>query len=312
MKSLLSWFVILVSITLLVSSCGEPEEESSTASTDNSTSSPGDSSDNSSTSCPEFTFNNNLHSSLPNEWVEQFKIIMVNLDKVTPVKTTSYFCSLDIYAWLDTTDKPFKDKIGNTGGTSISGNKNGLFMVLEMPSSEFTYNSIHRYSVIPHEYFHVYQLSLSKNMYDGVFDIKWLIEGTAATFESLYTQQYYSKNYFKDAQTRVNIAVMNNPNIFESYKNSRDEDMNYSSSVFMVLALVNELKKLNLSEDKAFKLILNDFMNKNPTNGNWKNVFQEVFNINLESFYQSLSSYTNDIDTVLPSESIKIENIFSN
>ena len=312
MKSLLSWFVILVSITLLVSSCGEPEEESSTASTDNSTSSPGDSSDNSSTSCPEFTFNNNLHSSLPNEWVEQFKIIMVNLDKVTPVKTTSYFCSLDIYAWLDTTDKPFKDKIGNTGGTSISGNKNGLFMVLEMPSSEFTYNSIHRYSVIPHEYFHVYQLSLSKNMYDGVFDIKWLIEGTAATFESLYTQQYYSKNYFKDAQTRVNIAVMNNPNIFESYKNSRDEDMNYSSSVFMVLALVNELKKLNLSEDKAFKLILNDFMNKNPTNGNWKNVFQEVFNINLESFYQNLSSYTNDIDTVLPSESIKIENIFSN
>ena len=312
MKSLLSWFVILVSITLLVSSCGEPEEESSTASTDSSTSSPGDSSDNSSTSCPEFTFNNNLHSSLPNEWVEQFKIIMVNLDKVTPVKTTSYFCSLDIYAWLDTTDKPFKDKIGNTGGTSISGNKNGLFMVLEMPSSEFTYNSIHRYSVIPHEYFHVYQLSLSKNMYDGVFDIKWLIEGTAATFESLYTQQYYSKNYFKDAQTRVNIAVMNNPNIFESYKNSRDEDMNYSSSVFMVLALVNELKKLNLSEEKAFKLILNDFMNKNPTNGNWKNVFQEVFNINLESFYQNLSSYTNDIDTVLPSESIKIENIFSN
>ena len=312
MKSLLSWFVILVSITLLVSSCVEPEEESSTASTDNSTSSPGDSSDNSSTSCPEFTFNNNLHSSLPNEWVEQFKIIMVNLDKVTPVKTTSYFCSLDIYAWLDTTDKPFKDKIGNTGGTSISGNKNGLFMVLEMPSSEFTYNSIHRYSVIPHEYFHVYQLSLSKNMYDGVFDIKWLIEGTAATFESLYTQQYYSKNYFKDAQTMVNIAVMNNPNIFESYKNSRDEDMNYSSSVFMVLALVNELKKLNLSEDKAFKLILNDFMNKNPTNGNWKNVFQEVFNINLESFYQNLSSYTNDIDTVLPSESIKIENIFSN
>jgi hypothetical protein len=237
---------------------------------------------------------------------------MVNLDKVTPVKTTSYFCSLDIYAWLDTTDKPFKDKIGNTGGTSISGNKNGLFMVLEMPSSEFTYNSIHRYSVIPHEYFHVYQLSLSKNMYDGVFDIKWLMEGTAATFESLYTQQYYSINYFKDAQTRVNIAVMNNPNIFESYEKSRDEDRNYSSSVFMVLALVNELKKLNLSEEKAFKLILNDFMNKNPTNGNWKNVFQEVFNINLESFYQSLSSYTNDIDTVLPSESIKIENIFSN
>ena len=293
MKSLLSWFVLIVSITVVVSSCAK-------------------SSDDSSTSCTEFTFNNNLHSSLPNEWLEEFKIIMVNFDKVIPVKATSYFCSLDIYAWQDSTDKPFKDKIGNTGGLSISGNEEGRFMVLEMSSLEFTNNAIHRYSVIPHEYFHVFQLSLSKNMYDGLFDIKWLIEGTAATFESLYTQQYYSINYFKEAQNSVNIAVMNNPNIFESYKNSRDEDMNYSSSVFMVLALVNELKKLNLSEEKAFKLILNDFINKNPTNGNWKNVFQEVFNINLESFYQSLSSYTNDIDTVLPSESIKLENIFSN
>ena len=303
----MSWFVLIVSITVLITSCSS-EEESSTASTDNTPSS----SDDSSNSCTEFTFNNNLHSSLPNEWVEQFKIIMVNLDKVIPVKATSYFCSLDIYAWNDSTDKPFKDKIGNTGGQSISGNEDGRFMVLEMPSSEFTNNSIHRYSVIPHEYFHIFQLSLSNNMYDGLFDIKWLIEGTAATFESLYTQQYYSINYFKKARTSVNIAVMNNPNIFESYKNSRDEDMNYSSSVFMVLALVNELKKLNLSEEKAFKLILNDFMNKNPTNGNWKDVFQEVFNINLESFYQNLSSYTNDIDTVIPSENIKLENIFSN
>jgi len=291
MKSLLSWFVLIVSIAVLVSSCAKSDDTSCTT---------------------EFTFNNNLHSSLPNEWVEQFKIIMVNLDKVIPVKTNSSFCSFDIYAWLDTTEKPFKDKIGNTGGMSLSGNAAGKFMVLEMKSSKFENNSIHRYSVIPHEYFHVYQLSLSKNMYDGVFDIKWLIEGTAATFESLYTQQYYSINYFKDAQTWVNIAVMNNPNIFESYEKSDDEDSNYSSSVFMVLALVNELKKLNLSEEKAFKLILNDFMNKNPANDNWKNVFQEVFNINLESFYQSLSSYTNDIDTVLPSESIKIENIFSN
>ena len=80
----------------------------------------------------------------------------------------------------------------------------------------------------------------------------------------------------------------------------------------MVLALVNELKKLNLSEEKAFKLVLNDFMNNNPTNDNWKTVFQEVFKINLEDFYQNLNSYTNSINTVLPSESIKLENIFSN
>ena len=88
--------------------------------------------------------------------------------------------------------------------------------------------------------------------------------------------------------------------------------MNYSSSVFMVLALVNELKKLNLSEESAFKLIYKDYWLKDATKDNWKTVFQEVFNINLESFYQNLSSYTNDIDTVIPSENIKLENIFSN
>ena len=85
----------------------------------------------------------------------------------------------------------------------------------------------------------------------------------------------------------------------------------YSSSVFMVLALVKELKKLDFTEEKAFKLILNDFWRKDPTKYNWKKVFQEVFNITVENFYKSLKNYTNDIYSVLPSESLKLENIFS-
>jgi hypothetical protein len=183
-------------------------------------------------------------------------------------------------------------------------------MVLEIPADEFKYNYIHRYSVIPHEYFHAFQMSLSKNFYDSKFKIKWLSEGAASTIESLYTQQYYSKNYFKGDQKYVNIAVVNNPEIFESYRLSGEEDMNYSSSVFMVLALVKELKKLDITEEKAFKLIFNDFRRKNPSNDNWKKVFQEVFNITLEDFYLSLKNYTNDINSVLPSESLKLENIF--
>ena len=79
----------------------------------------------------------------------------------------------------------------------------------------------------------------------------------------------------------------------------------------MVLALVKELKKLDFTEEKAFKLILNDYWRKNPSNYNWKKVFQEVFNISLENFYKSLKNYTNDINSVLPSENLKIENIFS-
>ena len=183
-------------------------------------------------------------------------------------------------------------------------------MVLEIPADEFKYNYIHRYSVIPHEYFHAFQMSLSKNFYND-FKIKWLSEGAASSLESLYTQQYYNINYFLEDQNRVNIAVVNNPAIFESYHLSRGKDSNYSSSVFMVLALVKELKKLDFTEEKAFKLIFNDFWRKNPSKDNWKKVFQEVFNITLENFYLSLKNYTNDITSVLPDESLKIENIFS-
>ena len=184
-------------------------------------------------------------------------------------------------------------------------------MVLEIPADEFKYNYIHRFSVIPHEYFHAFQNSLSNNFYYGAFKIKWLSEGAASTIESLYTQQYYNINYFKRDQKSVNIAVVNKPEIFESYRRSRKEDRNYSSSVFMVLALVKELKKLDFTEEKAFKLILNDFWRKNPDFSNWKKVFHEVFNITLEDFYKSLKNYTNDIYSVLPSESLKLENIFS-
>jgi len=179
------------------------------------------------------------------------------------------------------------------------------------PQFHYSQNlNIHRYSVIPHEYFHAFQFSLSNNF----INIKWLQEGAAASFESLYTQQYYNINHFKWAQNKVHIAVVNNPEIFESieydYIYSKSIDKNYSSSVFMVLALVKELKKLDFTEEKAFKLIFNDFWRKNPSKDNWKKVFQEVFNITLENFYLSLKNYTNDINSVLPSESLKLENIF--
>ena len=263
-----------------------------------------------------FNFKYNVHSSLPNDWVNEFYLIMNNLDKVIPLKPTKYFSSLDIFTWNSSTDKPFKNIIGGARGASLSGGGfykgSGKYLVLEIPADEFKYNDIHRYSVIPHEYFHAFQTSLSKNFYDSAFKIKWLVEGGASAFESLYTQQYYNKNYFIEGQKRVNIAVVNNPEIFESHRESRKVDSNYSSSVFMVLALVKELIKLDLTEEKAFKLILNDYWRKNPRKDNWKKVFQEVFNITLEDFYLSLKNYTNDINSVLPSESLKLENIFSN
>jgi len=44
-----------------------------------------------------FNFKYNIHSSLRNDWVNEFNLVMNNLDKVIPVKPTNYFCSLDIY-----------------------------------------------------------------------------------------------------------------------------------------------------------------------------------------------------------------------
>ena len=262
----------------------------------------------------EFTFEYNIHESLPSDWISEFYVIMKNLDDLIPIKATNYFYELPIYAWNSNVDKPYRSKIGDASGASISGNGgavNDKYMVLEIPNDEFVYNYMHRYSVIDHEYFHVYQMSLSKNFFDGNIELKWMSEGGAASFESLYIQQYYSYNYFKVDQNRVYISVINNPEIFEKFSTSNMVDSNYSSSVFMFLALVKELQKKGSTESEAFQLVLKDFWLRDPTNSNWKTIFLEVFDISVDQFYSTLKGYTNSIETVLPSESLKLESIFN-
>ena len=263
----------------------------------------------------EFNFEYNIHSSLPADWTTEFYKIMKVLKGLIPSKPNNYFYELPIYAWNSSADKPYKDKIGNATGASISGNGasiNGKYMVLEIPKEEFQFDQMHRYSVIAHEYYHVYQMSLSENFFKGKnnFELKWMSEGGAATFESLYIQQHYSYNYFKDAQTSVDIAAINTPSIFEKFSTSNSKDSNYSSSVFIFLALTKELQKNGVTESEAFQLVLKDFWIKNATNSNWKVKFQETFSITVDQFYNSLKSYTNDINTVIPSESLKLESIY--
>ena len=132
---------------------------------------------------------------------------------------------------------------------------------MEINNNEFLQDHIHRYSVIAHEYFHTYQMTLNKhgNKYDDhptSFKTKWLIEGSAASFESIYIQQHYNENYFLSAQDQVDPAATKNPAIFESY-NSHGKDTNYSSSVFLVLLVSKELQLLGHSESQAFRLIFN-------------------------------------------------------
>ena len=103
--------------------------------------------------------------------------------------------------------------------------------------------------IIAHEYFHVYQHSLSPAFSigsDGEFsnpnamDVKWLIEGSAATFESIYIQENYGINYFEEGQAwGVQDDVLSDPAYYEYFSK---EDNNYANSVFMILALVKELE----------------------------------------------------------------------
>ena len=176
----------------------------------------------------------------------------------------------------------------------------------------------HRYSVIAHEYFHVYQHSMSPAFSvgsDGEFnnpnamDVKWLIEGSAAAFESLYIQENYGINYFEEGQAwGVEADVLSDPASYEFYSK---QDNNYANSVFMVLALVKELENVGFSPEKAFQSIFKVFWEQDPKNSDWKTKFEETFTIDIDTFYSSLASYSTDMSLIYPSSTITVQNIIN-
>ena len=256
----------------------------------------------------------NIDGSLPDQWITEFYIIMNNLSNLIPANQ-NYFNELTIYAWNSNVEDPYP---GIQGGTYIGGSDDGFYMVLEINEMEFEWNHMHRYSVIAHEYFHVYQLSINEPMNQpnggynpNGFSIKWLIEGTATVFESIYVQNYYDYNYFINdlAYADISDVVYTNPSIFENYS-SNSIDMNYSSSVFMVLVLVKRLIDLGHSEEDAFRMIFKDFMLSGTMNSNWQNYFLDLFGFSVDNFYDSLQFYTPNIEYVVPSSSLSLEQIF--
>ena len=256
----------------------------------------------------------NIHESLPIDWVTEFYIIMDNLTDIIPANQ-NYFEDLNIYAWNSNVEDPYP---GIQGGSYVGGSDQGFYMVLEINELEFEWNHMHRYSVIAHEYFHVYQLSINEPMNEpnggynpNTFSIKWLIEGTATTFESIYIQEYYDYNYFTNelAYTNISDLIHTDPSIFESY-NSNNIDINYTSSVFMVLVLAKELIELGHSEDDTFKMIFKEFMLTGAKNSDWENFFLDIFGFSVDDFYDSLQSYTLNLEDVIPSSSLSLQQIF--
>lgn len=78
---------------------------------------------------------------------------------------------INFMSWIFTLGKAdqaslIKIKLVTLMGHLFSGNEHEKYMVLEISTAEFDNSSIHRYSVIPHEYFHTYQMLLSENLYN--------------------------------------------------------------------------------------------------------------------------------------------------
>jgi len=280
----------------------------------------------------EFAFRYSLDSSLPVDWVTEFETIMNNLGAVLPISerihsVPNVTMPFQIFAWNSVVPNPFP-QIPGAGGASISGSDSlGLHMILEIPESEFTNNYLHRYSVIAHEYFHIYQIGLSEE----IMKPTWMIEGGAKVVEEIYTQQHYGQSEFDRGLFPVSATVLSNPEAFEKFERDgglvgSPADINYNSSAFMVLALVDMLEARAIPEARAFEMVLKDFVAELPDHVDWRDAFQSVFAMSVEDFYSALgnSPYPStgamdswyqgpaiDIGVVLPSKSLTLNEIFA-
>ena len=273
----------------------------------------------------KFKFKYHIADNLGKEWVTEFNKIMNIVQEVMPINenTNSWVKRelnrmepFNIYAW-NRSKNPFK-KFTKGKGSGVRSDSRGRWMQLDIKSSEKN----HSYSVVVHEYFHVYQIALSKDRLNDRYSSKWLGEGGAKVLQEIYSRQYYGKDMLKkDIQKseRWSIKkVTKEPHLYEKHKTSphKGYDSNYAGSSFMLLALVNELKKNNISEEEAFELVFREYWiqrSKQPFDTNyWRVAFKNTFGMSVEDFYKKLSKYKRkDLKKILPSKTLKIQDIFN-
>ena len=274
----------------------------------------------------KFKFKYHIDDSLSKKWVTEFENTMNIVQEVLPIQDNMYDYlntpEMPIYAWKNTNKNPFPKIKKNLKGSCICGDGTTRWMQLGIQKQDITKKRNRVYSVIVHEYFHIYQIALSENKLSDRNSPKWLIEGGAKVLQEIYARQYYGKNFLKsDIQDRERWSikkVSKKPHLFEKHKTSptkRGYDSNYAGSAFMVLALVNELKKNNISEEEAFKLVFREFWiqrAKQYSGWLWQPVFKKTFGMTVTEFYERLSKYKRkDLKKILPSKSLKIQDIFS-
>ncbi|MDC0439100.1 hypothetical protein OAL56_03430 [Candidatus Pelagibacter sp.] len=282
---------------------------------------------NSAVAVEKMKFKYNFHENLPKKWVTEFKNIMNIVQEVLPIQDNMYDYlntpEMPIYAWKNTNKNPFPKIKKNLKGSCICGDGFTRWMQLDIQKQDITKKRNRVYSVIVHEYFHIYQIALSENkLSNRNSSPKWLIEGGAKVLQEIYARQYYGKNFLKsDIQDRERWSikkVSKEPHLYEKHKTSPTKkgfDSNYTGSAFMVLALVNELKKNNISEEEAFELVFREFWiqrSKQFSGWLWQPAFKNTFGMTVKDFYQKLSKYKRkDLKKILPSKTLKIQNIFN-
>ena len=282
---------------------------------------------NSAVAVEKMKFKYNFHENLPKKWVTEFKNIMNIVQEVLPIQDNMYDYlntpEMPIYAWKNTNKNPFPKIKKNMKGSCICGDGSTRWMQLDIQKQDITKKRNRVYSVIVHEYFHIYQIALSENkLSNRNSSPKWLIEGGAKVLQEIYARQYYGKNFLKsDIQDRERWSikkVSKEPHLYEKHYSSPTKkgfDGNYTGSAFMVLALVNELKKNNISEEEAFELVFREFWiqrSKQFSGWLWQPAFKNTFGMTVEDFYQKLSKYKRkDLKKILPSKTLKIQDILN-
>ena len=286
----------------------------------------------------KFKFKYNFHENLPKEWIAEFKNIMNIVQEVMPINENTNDWALrelnpmdepfNIYVWLDTNKDPFPEFKKNgkkyiMDQSCICGDPTKNWMQVRVYKEDLRNWITWSYYMVPHEYFHIYQMALSKSK-RSLSDInpKWLVEGGAFVLGSVYTRQYYGEDWLESVIQNQNYWKIEKgtkkPHLYEKHKTSPvGVDTFYAGSAFILLAFVNELQKNNnISEEEAFRLVFREYWihraKYSPSGTAWKLAFKDTFGMSHDEFYKKLSKYKRkDLKKILPSKTLKIQDILN-
>ncbi len=208
---------------------------------------------------------------VPPQWRTEFHRVLGNLVELLGD------WEVEIIAWPSNREPPIHfgrrlDKGQYVSGRRTETGQNRVLMVLEIDAYEQAHQHPHRLSVMAHEYFHVYQRHANPALNDK-FAVKWLIEGSAAVFESLYLRDFERVPDYWERSQRPHVRASQLGGAMERYDNP---DTNYGTSTAMLLYACRET---------GFQGLV-DFWRRRPNNENWKAHFEAVFHQPVDQFYE--------------------------